>query len=146
MVENFWPLYLENQNLSRLGNGILGHHILGHTLLCDFLQLKIIQFLNNLIKCIFGSLFSFFEQIKFFPKNQGRPLLSIHAPVTLCKVSEKSNESIPRKVIWIHRTLQASKVSNYLCHFPVTKNFDKTWFHPGLMLNMEDCIIDILTT
>ena len=51
-----------------------------------------------LIKCIFGSFFPVLEQMKFFPLNQARPLLSMHASITSCKISEKTNESISIKL------------------------------------------------
>ena len=47
-------------------------------------------------KCIFES-FPLFEQVKNFPKNQARPLLSIHAQLH-AKFQKKTNESILRKM------------------------------------------------
>ena len=65
---------------------------------------------------IFGPFFPFLGKMRIFPKNRALSLLSIYGPLTSCKISEKTNEPIPRKVRyrrtdghgWIHRILPAT--------------------------------------
>ena len=45
----------------------------------------------------FWTLFPFFGKMRIFPKNPALSLLCLHGPLT-CKISEKNNEPIMRKV------------------------------------------------
>ena len=47
---------------------------------------------------LFGPFFPIFQKMRIFPKNRALSLLSIYGPLTSCKISEKTNESIQRKV------------------------------------------------
>ena len=47
---------------------------------------------------LFGPFLPIFEKMRIFPKNGAQSLLSIYGPLTSCKISEKTNEPIPRKV------------------------------------------------
>ena len=47
---------------------------------------------------LFGPFFAIFQKMRIFPKNPALSLLSIYGPLTSCKISEKTNEPIPRKV------------------------------------------------
>ena len=46
----------------------------------------------------FWALFTIFEKMRIFPKNPALSLYRIYGPLTSCKISEKTNELIPRKV------------------------------------------------
>ena len=46
----------------------------------------------------FGPFFPIFQKMRIFLKNRALSLLSIYGPLTSCKISEKTNEPIPRKV------------------------------------------------
>ena len=39
-----------------------------------------------------------FQKMRIFPKNPALSLFYIYGPLTSCKISEKTNEPIPRKV------------------------------------------------
>ena len=71
--------------------------ILGH-----FQQKVMIQFCAKIQKPyflgLFGHFFPIFRKIRVFPKNRALSLLSLYGPLTSCKISKKTNESIPRKV------------------------------------------------
>ena len=47
---------------------------------------------------LFGPFSPIFQKMRIFQKNRALSLLSIDGPLTSCKISEKTNEPIPRKV------------------------------------------------
>ena len=47
---------------------------------------------------LFGPFFPIFQKMRIFPKNPALSLFIIYGPLTSCKISEKTNEPIPRKV------------------------------------------------
>ena len=60
-----------------------------------------IQFCTKVQKPYFGGFlgpFPIFEKMRIFPKNRALSLLSVYGPLTSCKITEKTNEPIQRKV------------------------------------------------
>ena len=52
----------------------------------------------------FGPFLPNLGQTRVFPKNRALSLLSIHGPLTSCKISERTNDPIPRKCVTDVRT------------------------------------------
>ena len=79
----------------------------------------------------FGPFWPNLGQTRIFPKNRAPSDMSLYGPLTSCKVSEKSNEPIPRKVphprthkgefIGPHRSLR-KRPGVQLSRF-------RTWYH-----------------
>ena len=54
--------------------------------------------LHKVQKPYFWALSPIFEEMRIFPENPALSLFSIDGPITSCKISEKNNVPIPRKV------------------------------------------------
>ena len=53
---------------------------------------------------LFGPLLPIFWKIRVFPKNRALSLFSLYGPLTSCKKSEKTNETILRKTVTDRQT------------------------------------------
>ena len=56
------------------------------------------KFSNKFKKPYFWPVFPIFGEKHFFSKNQALSHTTPHGPLTPCRVSEKTNEPIPRKL------------------------------------------------
>ena len=55
---------------------------------------------KTLFLSLFRPFFPIFQKMKIFPKNPALSLLCLYGPLTSCKISEKNNEPIMRKVCY----------------------------------------------
>ena len=105
---HFWPLFalnIENENFPRYEIYTESYPTIRRLILGHIWQNLMTQFFSKVQKPyfwafwgLFGHFLPIFRKMRIFPKNPALSLLSIYGPLTSCKISEKTNEPIPRKV------------------------------------------------
>ena len=84
------------------------------------------RFQENNENVYFGPIWTLLGQTRIFPKNPFRSLLSLYSPLTSCKKSEKTNDSILRNY---RKSLFLGILGPFCPFFGQMGIFAKKWLH-----------------